>query len=184
MHACNSVKYGMRYSHTDDPVHQDRAMRTNKALTASLIRQQLETQLERWRAVPPRPREGWIKSIRKALGMPASALASRLRVSSGTLTNLERAERQGTISLRSLREAAEALDCELVYALVPRTTLDEVLRQRALRVVDALMRKTTHTMSLEDQGVSERETKRQREALAAQLVLSLDRRLWIDRQKI
>lgn len=116
--------------------------------------------------------------------MPASALSARLRVSSGTLTNLERAERQGTISLRSLREAARALDCELVYALVPRTTLDEVLRLQALHVVDAQMRKTTRTMSLEDQSVNERETKRQREALAAQLVLSLDRRLWTDRQKI
>lgn len=159
-------------------------MRTARALTASLIRQQLETQLESWRAVPPRPRDGWIKSIRKALGMPSSALAVRLRVSSGTLTNLERAERQGTISLRSLREAARALDCELVYALVPRTTLDEVLRQQALHVVDAQMCKTIRTMSLEDQSVNERETKRQREALAAQLVLSLDRRLWTDRQKI
>ena len=158
-------------------------MRTARALTASLIRQQLETQLKRWRAVPPRPREGWIKSIRKALGMPASALAARLGVSSGTLTNLERAERQETVSFRSLRAAARALDCELVYALVPRTTLDEVLRQQALRVVDAHVRKATRTMSLEDQSVSEGETKRQREAVAAQLVLSLDRRLWTDRQK-
>jgi len=159
-------------------------MKTARTLTATLIRQQLEVQLKRWRSVPPRPRDGWIRSIRKALGMPATALARRLGVQSGTLANLEKAERQGTISLRSLREAASALDCELVYALVPRTSLDDVLRRRAEEVVNAHMQRAARTMSLEDQSVGTRETRRQRDALAAQLVQSLDRRLWIDGEKI
>ena len=164
--------------------HRDYEMRTERALTAALIRQQLELQLDQWRALPPRPREGWIKSIRKALGMPASVLARRLQVRSGTLTNLEKAERQGTISLRSLREAASALDCELVYAVVPRTSLDAMLEQRALQVVTSHMRRTTRTMQLEDQSVGEDETRRQLHALAAHLVQSLDRRLWTDPEQI
>jgi predicted DNA-binding mobile mystery protein A len=150
----------------------------SRIAATSLMRRQLDAKLEFWRSAPPQPREGWIRAIRQALGMPVNALARRMRVAPSTLTRLEQAERAGTISLRSLREAAEALDCEIVYALVPRRALQETLRQRALEVADHFVRRVSRTMSLEDQAVRDDETEHQRALLADQLMQTLDRRLW------
>src|SRR5487761_199273 len=67
-----------------------------------------------WFAAPTR---GWIKAIREALGMSSEQLAKRLGVKQPTVAAIERSETRGTIELATLRRAAEALDCTLVYAL-------------------------------------------------------------------
>jgi predicted DNA-binding mobile mystery protein A len=65
------------------------------------------------------PNRGWIKAIREALGMTTVQLAKRLGVKQPSVTALEQSEAKGTIELATLRRVAEALDCVLVYALVP-----------------------------------------------------------------
>ena len=74
---------------------------------------------------------GWIKEIRLALGMSAAQLARRLKVRQSTVAKLEKSEAEETISLQSLRKAAEALDCTLVYAFVPRTSLEACVQAQA-----------------------------------------------------
>ena len=81
----------------------------------------------------PDLRRGFISEIRGALGMSTYQLARRLEISQPAATKLEQRERDGTISLNSLRKAAEALDCNLVYAFVPKRSLLETLRVQALR---------------------------------------------------
>ncbi|MBV8446883.1 MAG: mobile mystery protein A, partial [Hyphomicrobiales bacterium] len=76
-------------------------------------------------SLPPR---GWIRAIRDALGMTTVQLARRLGVSQPRITELEKSELSGSISLRSLRRAAEALGCQVVYVLVPNKPLEMVLR--------------------------------------------------------
>src|SRR4029079_14724254 len=71
------------------------------------------------------PPKGWIRAIRDALGMTGVQLASRLGVRPQTLNLIEKSEAEGTIQLKTLRRAAEALDCTLVYALVPKGSLEE-----------------------------------------------------------
>jgi predicted DNA-binding mobile mystery protein A len=77
------------------------------------------------------PPYGWVRAIREALGMTPQRLATRMGVTRPRVNMLEKAELSGATTLKSLRQAAEAMDCVLVYAIVPRTSLDEILREQA-----------------------------------------------------
>jgi len=75
----------------------------------------------------------WIKYIRQALNMTSAQLAKRMNIANSSLHQLERQEAQDKISLQSLKRAAEALDCELIYAIVPRDTLESTINEQAER---------------------------------------------------
>lgn len=104
------------------------------------------------------PARGWIKAIRQALGMSTAQLAQRMGVRQPSVVGLERSEEEGRIQLASLRRAAEALDCTLVYALVPNQPLATTVRERALALLRQRRQAVEHTMLLEDQQVKERIT--------------------------
>lgn len=95
---------------------------------------------------------GWLSSLRRALGIPRSALAGRLHIHPTTLLAAERGEVDGTITLNQLRRIASALDCELTYVLVPREKPSKVLEQKAEEVARAEMGRLFHTMELEKQS--------------------------------
>ena len=116
-----------------------------------------------------RPPKGWVKAIREALGMTAEQMAVRLGVTKPRIYRLEQAESEGALTLDSLQRAASALECELVYALVPKQPLETMIQQRALHEAKKRMRTAAHTMSLEDQSVDETDQREQLEALAKQL---------------
>jgi predicted DNA-binding mobile mystery protein A len=103
------------------------------------------------------PPKGWIRAIRDALGMSGVQLAKRLRVSPQTAEAMEKSEAAGTIQLNTLRRAAEAMDCTLVYALVPRTSLENTVEARARRMALLDLARVSHTMKLEDQDTGDRE---------------------------
>lgn len=100
-----------------------------------------------------RPRSGWVRAIRTALGMSQAALARRLSVSAAAVAKLERAEAGGGITLTKLAEVAAALDCSVVYALVPNSSLDETVQRQARRVASTRLGYVDSTMALEDQGI-------------------------------
>src|SRR5271154_7181917 len=77
------------------------------------------------------PARGWIKAVREALGMTTAQLARRLGIRQPSVVALEQSEAKGTIELATLRRVAEALDCTLVYALVPKKPLEDIVRERA-----------------------------------------------------
>jgi len=77
------------------------------------------------------PVRGWIKAIREALGMSSTQLAKRIGVKQPSVIGMEHSEARGTIELATLRRVAEALDCTLIYALVPKTPLETVVQGRA-----------------------------------------------------
>ncbi len=101
------------------------------------------------------PPKGWIRAIRDALGMSGVQLASRLGVRPQTMETIERSEMVGSIQLSTLRRAAEALDCTLVYALVPRTSLHDAVSERARKLAIRDLRRVAHTMKLEAQETSD-----------------------------
>lgn len=103
------------------------------------------------------PPKGWIRSIRDALGMSGVQLAKRLCVSPQTVEAMEKSEAAGKIQLNTLRRAAEAMDCALVYALVPRTSLENMVETRARRIALTDLARVSHTMKLEDQDTGDRE---------------------------
>ncbi|MHB1713015.1 MAG: mobile mystery protein A [Acidimicrobiales bacterium] len=103
--------------------------------------------------MPTSPAGGWIRAVGDALGMSATQFAERLGVARQTAQEQEQNEIDGSIRLSTLRRAAEALDCQLVYAFVPKTSLDESVRAPARKVAMAEVSRVDQTMLLEGQRV-------------------------------
>ncbi|MDB5973420.1 MAG: antitoxin, family [Nevskia sp.] len=146
-----------------------------------LRRQQLEDVLKPFLATvdTPVPKDGWIAAIRQALGLSNVQLARRLnRKASQTVDDLLESEAAGTIKLNTLRELAAALDCRLVYAIVPNKPFDEIRREQALKIANNLLGPASHSMKLEDQGVTTREHQRAIDRLVARLMAGSPRKLW------
>lgn len=117
----------------------------------------------------PRPNKGWIRALRDALGMSSADLARRMGISQQRVPAIERGEQNRTIKLDTLMRAADALDCELVYALVPRTSLDDMVAHQARRRASDLLQRVTQHSRLEDQQPSDADLAAQIEELAAEL---------------
>lgn len=100
-----------------------------------------------------RPRSGWIRSIRRALGMSEAVLAQRLGVSPAAVNKLEHAELHGGVTIAKLAEVAGALDCTLVYALVPKNSLETTVTGQAHNKAQRLLGYAARTMALEAQDV-------------------------------
>ncbi len=101
-----------------------------------------------------RPSKGWLAAIRTASGISLREVAAVLSVSHQTVAYLERAEAEDKITLKKLRETADALGCELVYALVPRQgSLETHQEERMKREIRETVIAVEHTMALEDQAV-------------------------------
>jgi len=131
----------------------------NKAKLAAHSRSQLD---RRFNEIGPLSRfnvpvRGWIKAIRAGLGMSSQQLAKRLGVKQPSVVALEQSEAKGTIELATLRRVAEALDCTLVYALVPNQPLETIVRDRA-RILLRRRAPVEHSMLLEDQAVSAKDS--------------------------
>jgi predicted DNA-binding mobile mystery protein A len=148
---------------------------------SNLKRQQLDDALRVYptaKSVTP-PRSGWIRSIREALGMTQSQLGAKLGISRQSVQDFEKAEVERRITLDSLDRLARAMGCRLVYALTPETgSLDDLRTRRAEAIADAMLKPTTHSMKLEDQGVSKRTRQRQRKELIDTLLTGSARNLW------
>ena len=100
------------------------------------------------------PVRGWVKAVRESLGMTTVQLARRLRITQPTVIDLERSEAKGTIELATLRRVAAALDCTLVYALLPNQPLKTIVREPASAFGRRRLEPVEHSMLLENQRVS------------------------------
>ncbi|MDO8703519.1 MAG: mobile mystery protein A [Sulfuricaulis sp.] len=124
------------------------------------------------------PKKGWIRAIRDALGMSGRQLGERMDVSKMWVGDMERLEATGATSLKTLRRAAEAMDCVLVYALVPKSSLKETLLKQARRKVRQDMARASHTMALEDQALTQDEAGKATETAAASLLDKIPKTFW------
>lgn len=150
------------------------------ATTFSRLRlRQTDEKLRPWRALPKsRPARGWVRAIREALGLTTVQLAQRLGVTRQSVVDLERREMEGSVTIAALTRAAHALDCDLVYAIVPRRSLSDMVAQQARRRAEEKVRKIAHTMRLEAQEVSPEEIEHLITESAAAMLHGNVRRLW------
>ena len=149
--------------------------------TSSRAREALERRLAHWREMPDptaRPFGGWVRAIREALAMTTEDLAARMGLTQSSVTRLEKSEKARTVQLDTLARAAEALDCDLVYALVPRRPLDDIISDQADRRAMEKLRRLGHTMALEAQGLDDAHLRSSFELLRADALRSPG--LWHD----
>lgn len=120
------------------------------------------------------PHRGWVRAIRDALGMSAADLGRRMGISGASVRSIEQKELSGGVRLGTLRRAAEAMDCTLVYAIVPNQSLEAIVRRQARNVLDPQWRHVQQSMALEDQAAEMTEADREEQIRSV-----LDsRRLW------
>lgn len=145
-----------------------------------LARKHLDKRLSQWKptsnfASPPR---GWIRAIRDAIGMTAAQLAIRLNVSQPRVFALEKSEVNEALTLETISRVAQALDCTFVYAIVPNTSLEDIVTKQAQKKVSERLIRIDHTMKLEGQGLSDAEITAEHERLMNELMKGNLRGLW------
>jgi len=157
-------------------------MRTNKQ---SLISQRklIERKIRPWIAIrtDQMPPSGWIKAVRGALGMNTRQLAERVGVGQSNITRLEKREPLGKVTVERLATTAQAMNCKLIYAIVPNdrfADLEAIIDERARALAEQLVQTAEHSMRLEKQGSSNDNLAREVDSLAPQLKSKLDSRIW------
>jgi predicted DNA-binding mobile mystery protein A len=125
------------------------------------------------------PNSGWINAVRTALGMSLKQLGVKLSISPQGAKDIERREKGGSITINALRETAAALDMQLVYGFVPKEeTLEKTIERRARQIATSIVRRTSHTMHLEDQSVSQEQLKKALEEKTQEIINEMPRYLW------
>ncbi len=125
------------------------------------------------------PPIGWIKSVRTALGISLQQLGNKLSISKQSASEIELREQDGSITLRSLRDAANALDMHLVYGFVPKDgSLDTLIEKKARVLATQIVSRTSNTMKLEDQENSEERIKKAIDQRTDELKREMPKILW------
>ena len=105
-------------------------------------------------------------------------MANRLGCSRSNITSIEHRETKGTISLETLEQVAQAMNCKLVYCLVPIEPLDKILEKQARHIAKKRIKIINHSMALEEQGLKPKQLQRQEDDLVQELLQGNPKKLW------
>lgn len=126
------------------------------------------------------PSTGWVRTLREALGMSIRQLAERTGMSKTGVDSAEKNEARGSVQMDTLIRLADGLDCDLVYAIVPRTSLRESLEMQATKKARVMVGRVSDSMELEAQGVPEAERQQQVHELVRDYLQNRGRDFWDD----
>ena len=125
------------------------------------------------------PPTGWIKAIRNAIGMSMLQLGKRLSITKQSVQDIERREKDGSISIKALREAARALDMQLIYGFVPNDgSLEALIDRKAKELATQIVQRTSNSMKLEDQENSRQRIEKAIDERAIILKNEMPKTLW------
>ncbi len=151
-----------------------------KAKHKILAREQLDATLKRFeslkKVVPPQ--KGWIRAIRDSLGMTGEQLAARLNVNKQRVSRIQQDEKLGKVKLETLKNVANAMDCIFVYGFIPRESLEQTVRNQARLVAKKRMARSSQTMRLEKQELSEMDKEKALKELIEDIVNEMPGTLW------
>jgi predicted DNA-binding mobile mystery protein A len=132
-------------------------------------------------AAEPQAPEGWIATVRTALGMSREQLAQRLGLKRGRIFQAEQSEVDGVATLKTMQAAAEAMGCQFVYAIVPKAgKIEDVIAAQARKKARAIVARTAGTMGLEGQALPVDKYEERVERLAQDMIGDMPRDLWSD----
>ena len=127
--------------------------------------------------VPP---EGWLRTVRNALGMSGAQLANRMGVTRSRVAQAEHAELNGGVTLKTMRTMAEAMGCRFVYAIVPPGRIDEVIMAQARKKAMAVVGTASQHMALENQALPNDKIVQEVDSLTHEIAREMPRDLWSD----
>ncbi len=145
-----------------------------------LLREQLDKKLSKLRefSVQGLTSLGWIRTIREALGMTSNDLASRVGVNQSRIIHMEQAEVDGNIKISTMKKIADALEMDFVYAFVPRTSLNDMVREQARLLALKKMERLDHTMRLEMQELSSEEKEKALKDMIDKILIDERKDFW------
>ncbi|TNE59705.1 MAG: mobile mystery protein A [Alphaproteobacteria bacterium] len=140
-----------------------------------VVRKQLENQVDKTSNTVTSnihmPPNGWIATMRKALGMSGAQLGRRMGLSRMRISQAEKAEPKGAITLKSMDEFARAMGGKFVYAIVPESgTINDIRHRQARAKAETLIKTAATHMALEDQSLSKEQNEAEIERLAEELL--------------
>jgi len=125
------------------------------------------------------PPTGWLKAVRMSLGMSLQQLADKLSITKQSVQEIEQREKEGNITLKTLKDTAGALDMQLVYGFVPKDgTLDDLIERKAKELAIRIVSRTSNTMKLEDQENSKQRIKKAIEERTTIIKNEMPKMLW------
>jgi predicted DNA-binding mobile mystery protein A len=145
-----------------------------------LAREQLDETMKSFESLKDRsaPRKGWIRAIRDTLGMTGEQLAKRLGVNQQRVARMEQDEVLGKVTINTIQNAAEAMDCVFVYGVVARDSLDQIVRKQAEVLANKRMVQSNQMMRLEKQELSETDKAKAMQTIIDEIVETMPKSLW------
>ena len=128
-----------------------------------------------------RPPEGWLRTVRKALGMSGAQLAKKMGVTRARIAQAEHAELNGGVTLKSMQAAAEAMGCRFVYAIVPPSRVEDIVMTQARKKAAAIVGTASKHMALESQTLPDDKIARQIERLTQDIAREMPSDFWTDK---
>ena len=127
----------------------------------------------------PVPSTGWLKAIRVSLGMTLQQLGDKLTITKQSVQEIELREKEGSITLKNLREAANSLDMQLVYGFVPKDgSIEALIDRKARELATRIVSRTSNTMKLEGQENTKQRLKQAIEERTTLIKNELPKMLW------
>ena len=151
-------------------------MRNNKLQFQQLNEKILQLAGMQHVIVPP---IGWIKAIRNGIGMSMEQLGKKLSITKQGVMDIEKREKEGAITIKSMQEIAKALDMQFVYGFVPDAgSLDQMIEMRAVEMAIKIVQRTSNTMKLEDQANSKERIEKAIKERATEIINKTPKILW------
>ena len=126
------------------------------------------------------PKEGWLRTVRTALGMSGAQLAKKLGVTKARISKAEQDEPHGSVTLKTMQSMAEAMDCKFVYAIVPKQNVEDMIKDRAIEKARTQAKATSTHMALEAQSLTKEQLEFEIERIATQMMDKMPSDFWND----
>ena len=128
------------------------------------------------------PPEGWLRTVRKALGMSGAELARKMGVTRARVTQAEHAELSGGVTLKSMQATAEAMGCRFVYVIIPSSgRIEDVITAQARKRAMAIVGTASKHMALEDQKLPDDKIAEEVERLTREIAQEMPPDFWSDK---
>jgi predicted DNA-binding mobile mystery protein A len=133
-----------------------------------------------WTNLVQSPPEGWLRTVRNALGMSAAQLAEKMGVTRARIAQAEHAELSGSITLKTMEAMAKAMGCRFVYAVIPEGRIEDIILAQARKKATTLVGTASKHMALEDQTLPNERITERVERLTREIAREMPRNFWSD----
>ena len=123
-----------------------------------------------------KPDNGWVNAIRVSIKMSLRQLGERLHITPQGVRDLEKREKEGAITINTLKEVGRVLDMDLVYGFISRhNSLEEMIEERAREIAEEVVLKA---IKLDNQKNSENDVKKAIQLKTYEISSKMPSNLW------